>query len=452
MLRFTWYLSTCLFVGACGDDPPPPAEPDAAPAADAGLDDFTAEERALLATLSPLPAVPPDPTNAYADNLAAARLGQMLFFDKSYSGALVVGDDGTNHGLGRVGETGKVACHSCHGVGGPAMDDQRSEPNHTSLGIARGTRNAHGLVNSSFYRWTNWGGRFDSQWSLPLAVAEGGATMASTRLQIAHLLYAKYRTEYNAVFPVPLDPALDPAASDAARFPPSGKPKANATDPDGPWELMTQADRDIVDRIFVNYGKALAAYNRQLVSRNAPLDRYLAGDMSAITPAAKRGLRTFLAHCVACHSGPMLTDDDFHAIGVPQTGSGVPATDLGRFQDVPALLASRFNSDGVYSDNRSTGRLAGLAQGDAQRGAFRTKSLRGVGTSRPYMHAGQLATLRDVVAFYNAGGGAVSPDIVKDARIQPLGLTAAQENDLVELLLMLDGEPVPATWLADLSK
>ncbi|HUQ03958.1 MAG TPA: cytochrome c peroxidase [Kofleriaceae bacterium] len=451
MTRFTWFIAVGALLGACGDETPA-ADPDAAPEADAGLDDYTAEERALLATLSPLPAVPPDTTNAFADNPAAARLGQMLFHDKSYSGALTVGDDGTNHGLGRVGETGKVSCASCHAAGSAAMDDQRSEPNNVSLGIARGTRNAHGLVNSSFYRWSNWGGRFDSQWSLPLAVAEGGATMRSTRLQIAHLLYAKYRTEYDAIFPVPLDAALDPAASDAARFPASGKPKAMATDADGPWELMTQADRDIVDRIFVNYGKALAAYTRQLVSRDTPLDRYLAGDVDALTPAAKRGLRTFLAHCAECHSGPMLADDEFHALGVPQTGPGVPAADLGRYQDVPALLSSRFNVDGVFSDDRATGRLAGLAQIDAQKGQFRTKSLRDVGGARPYMHAGQLATLRDVVTFYNDGGGAVADGVVKDERMVPLGLTMGEQNDLVELLLMLDGQPVPATWLVDLSK
>jgi cytochrome c peroxidase len=215
---------------------------------------------------------------------------------------------------------------------------------------------------------------------------------------------------------------------------------------------MTQADRDIVDRIYVNYGKALAAYTRRLVSRNAPLDRFLAGDDSAITPAAKRGLHTFIAHCVSCHSGPMLTDDDFHALGVPQTGTNVPAVDNGRFQDVPALLASRFNSDSVFSDNRTTGRLAGLAQVDTQKGQFRTKSLRGIGASRPYMHAGQLPTLRDVVAFYNDGGAAVPDGVTKDPLVMPLGLDKSQENDLVELLLMLDGDPVPPTWLADLSK
>jgi cytochrome c peroxidase len=277
--------------------------------------------------------------------------------------------------------------------------------------------------------------------------------MRSTRLQIAHLLFAKYRTEYDATFPVALDPALDPAAADAARFPPAGKPKPLATDPDGAFELMTAADRAIVNTIFVNYGKALAAYTRTLVSRNAAFDRYVAGDKTAISTAAKRGLHTFLARCTGCHTGPNLADDDFHALGVPQTGPNVPATDNGRFQDVPPLLASPFNTNGAFSDDTTTGRLTGLAQVESQRGQFRTKSLRNVAHSAPYMHAGQFATLEDVVAFYNAGGGDVgTTGIVKDARIVPLGLSAGEAADLVELLHALSGEPVPTPRLVDTSK
>jgi cytochrome c peroxidase len=437
----------------CGDSDPP-GTPDApAPQPDAQTaDDFTAEERAVLATLSPLPPVPADPTNAYADDPGAARLGQMLFFDKSYSGPLTVGADATNNGLGAAGETGKVACASCHGVGSPALDDQRSSPNNVSLGTGYGGRNAHGMVNSAFYRWSNWGGRFDSQWSLPLAVAEGGATMKSTRLQIVHMLFAKYRAEYDAVFPVPLDAALDPAAPDASRFPPSGKPKASATDPDGPWELMTDADRAIANRIYANYGKALAAYTRTLVSGNAPFDRYVAGERTAISDAAKRGLHTFLRACASCHSGPNLADDQFHALGVPQEGPNVPVSDLGRYQDVPALLASPFNTDGAYSDDTTTGKLAGLAQADAQKGTFRTKSLRGVAASPPYMHDGSQHTLEDVVRFYDEGGGTVADGVVKDPLIVTLGLTADEQIDLVELLETFTGEPVPARILADISK
>lgn len=445
----------CAAIAACSDDDSSPASPATTPDAgtsaanpppnDAGgggddggaidggdpNDGFTAAEIAAMKKLSPLPAVPADPTNAYADNAAAALLGQKLFFDASYSGALAVGDDGTNGGLGAVGETGKVSCASCHG--GPTMDDTRTKPNNVSLGTAYGTRNALSLVNSAFYEWTNWGGRFDSQWSLPLAVAENPATMKSTRLRIAHLLWDKYKTEYDAIFPVPLDAALDPSAADAARFPATGKPG------DAAWDGMAAADQAIVNRIFANYGKAIAAYVRKLVSRNAAFDKYVAGQKTAIDAAAKSGLRVFLGKgkCVSCHSGPNFADDAFHAIGV-----GQPGADLGRYADVPPLLASPFNTSGAYSDSTSTGKLTGLVQTAAMTAQFRTKSLRGVASSGPYMHAGTLATLETVVDYYDKGGNA--PDGgTKDALVVPLGLSATEKSDLLAFLKTLDGEPIP---------
>jgi cytochrome c peroxidase len=434
---------------ACGDDTAPVTpEPDAPvdPGPDApGLDDFTEAEQALLDEMTPLGAPPADPTNAFADNADAAALGQMLFFDKSFSGALVVGDDGTNGGLGQAGDTGKVSCHSCHAVGSDALDDRRSQPGNVSLGTNFMGRNSLGMVNSSFYKWTNWGGRFDSQWSLPLAVAEGGATMRSTRLEVAHLLFRKYRTEYDAIFPVPLDARLDPASPNAAELPPAGKPG------DAAFDGMTDADKLIVNRIYVNFGKALAAYMRTLVSTNSPFDRYRAGDRSAIGDSAKRGLHLFLARCASCHNGPNLADDEFHALAVPQTGPNVPATDNGRHTDVVPLLASPFNVNGVFSDDTTTGKLDGLAQVDAQRGQFRTKSLRNVAESGPFMHAGQLATLEDVVAFYNAGGGEVA-GITKDPRMVPLGLDAQAQADLVAFMKTLTGERVPVERLVDTSK
>ena len=453
----TMRIAICLaLVLGCGDgnNAQPDAEPPDARPPDGPADPLTPAERAAIGQLSPLPAVPADTTNRFADDAHAAALGQMLFFDKSYSGALAVGDDGTNGGLGMVGETGKVACASCHAAGSGAMDDQRTKPNNVSLGTDYGTRNAIGVVDSAYDAWMNWGGRFDSQWSLPLAVAENGKIMKSTRLQIAHMLYAKYRTEYDAIFPVPLDPALDPTAADASRFPPAGKPKAQPTDPDGAWELMTQADRDIANAIFANYGKAQQAYLRTLVSGNAPFDQFVAGDATAISASAIRGIKLFLAKgCVTCHAGPSFTDGSFHALAVPQVGSHVPATDNGRFQDVPALRASPFNVNGAYSDDTQTGRLAGLSQDASQTGQFRTKSLRNVAMAAPYMHGGQLATLADVVAFYDQGGGDPgTTGIVKDPRLAPLGLSAQDRDDLVAFLETLTGEPLPAAVLVDTSK
>jgi cytochrome c peroxidase len=446
-----WIAALWLLV-ACKDDNRAPTPAPTPPPAAAG--ELTPAERAKLAALSPLPAVPPDPTNAYADDPEAARLGQMLFFDAGFSGPLLVGDDdragGETPPPRKIGEVGRISCRTCHD--GPALDDRRPA-NNVSLGTGYGIRNSLPIVNSAFYRWTNWGGRFDSQWSLSVAVVEKGDLMNGTRLGVAHALFAKYRAEYDAVFPVKLDPALDPAARDAVRFPPSGKPKPRLDAPDGPWEKMAPADREIVNVILGNFGKALGAYMRLLVSRDAPFDRYAAGDEGAIGAAARRGVRAFLRHCAGCHAGPHMTDEEFHVVGIAQHGAHVPAADAGRHDDVPGLLASLFNSAGKYSDAPRPGALDSLAQTAAMRGQFRTKSLRNVAQSPPYMHAGQLATLEAVVRFYNAGGGnVVDSGFVRDPQIGPLGLTDAEQAELVELMKTFTGAPVPAVLLVDISK
>ena len=171
---------------------------------------------------------------------------------------------------------------------------------------------------------------------------------------------------------------------------------------------MTDADRTIANRVFVNFAKALEAYQRQLVSRNAPFDKFVAGDIGMLATSEVRGLKLFVgkAGCVGCHSGPHLSDGLFHNIGVAQTGAHVPAADNGRFADITPLLASGMNVDSVFSDDRQSGRLTGLTATppDDTKAAFRTPSLRGVAETGPYMHAGQLATLEDVVAFYDRGG------------------------------------------------
>ncbi|MBZ0237760.1 MAG: c-type cytochrome [Deltaproteobacteria bacterium] len=374
----------CALLVACGRSKAPP-DPDA----------LTPAERERLATLSPLGPVPPDPTNRYADDPRAARLGHRLFFDASLSGP------------------GTVSCRTCHD--GPALDDRRT-PNHVSTGTGTGSRNTPPVLNASYYRWTNWGGRFDSQWSLVLGAIENPEVMGGARLAVAHTLFARYRAEYDALFDVPLDPRL------------------------GATETMADVDPAIVDRVFANAGKAVAAYMRTLVARDAPFDRYVAGDASAISPAARRGLRLFLQHCESCHGGPFFTDQRFHAIGAVQSGAGVPAEDLGRYTDVAPLLASPFRSDGLHSDG--PGILDGVARDPSQRGQFRTPTLRNVAVTAPYMHAGQLADLAAVVRFYNAGGGNI-PGVEKSPEMKRLGLTDAQQADLVAFLETLTDTALP---------
>jgi cytochrome c peroxidase len=422
--------------------------PDAeAPAPDAGspaacnpsLEPWSATEMAALHSLSPLPAAPPaDTTNRYADDPAAARLGQKLFFDKRYSGPLAVGDDGSNGGAGAVGEAGRLSCASCHL--GQGQDDRRSRPGAVSLGADYLTRNAPTLVNASYYRWTNWAGRFSAQWELPPAVAENPKNMNSNRLKIAHHIFDNYRTEYEAVFG-PLEPAI---GTDPARFPAAGKPKA-AGAADGAWEMMTAEDRTIVNRILVNYGKAIGAYLRRLVSGGSPFDRYVAGDEAALDCSAKRGLKVFVGKgaCVACHKGPTFSDDQFHALGVPQSGDHVPAMDMGRFADIPALVASPFNSAGSFSDDPAAGaeRLQGLTAmpSDETKGQFRTATLRQIALTGPYMHNGSFATLEAVIDYYNQGA---ATSAAKDPQLHALGLTAAEKEDLAAFLRSLTGQPM----------
>ena len=274
--------------------------------------------------------------------------------------------------------------------------------------------------------------------------------MNGNRLGLAHVIFNKYRTDYEALFET-MDPAI---GSDAARFPPSGKPKA-ATAADGPWEAMTAADRQVVNVILARFGKVLEAYVRKLTAGASAFDRYVGGDASAMSPSQVRGLKLFVgsAGCISCHSGQLLSDNMFHNLGLAQTGPHAPASDTGRFADVTALLASTFNSAGAFSDDITTGRLTGLASpppADAT-GQFRTPSLRNVAVTAPYMHAGQLATLAEVVAMYDKAGSQVPAVGTLDPLLSNLNLTSEQKADLVAFMGSLTSVSVDPALLADTS-
>lgn len=414
---------------------------------------FSPAEWEKVKALSPLPAPPKDPTNRFADDPAAAKLGQRLFFDKGFSGPIVTADDGTNGGNGKVGEYGKVGCVSCHQPENGWID-RRSKPNKTSLGTNWAPRNAHTVVNAVFYGpFNETDGLRDSAWSDSCSTDPFDPnSFNGSRLLLVHVMFKKYRADYDAIFTPKLDAALDPAAPDAARFPAEGNPKASPGDPDGPWEKMTAADQRIANTIIANYGKAMQAYLRLLVSRNAPFDRYVARDFGAISSAAKNGLKLFIgkAACVACHSGPAFTDNKFHNQGLEAEGEHVIVEETGRYDGVKALLSTEFNSDGEFSDDKTTGRLSGLVAVESDRGKWRTKALRDVAETAPYEHTGQLATLKDVVAFVNKGGGN-SKIGVKDDLMKPLNLTDPEMSDIVEFMKALSGDPVPSELGVDTS-
>jgi cytochrome c peroxidase len=405
--------------------------------------DFTEFEWGMIKSLSPLPDPAPDPTNHLTQpELAdqAAALGQKLFFETRYSGALKVAST-----LGAVGDTGKVACASCH-TSTEYFVDTRSIPNNLSLGATWTTRSAPVLVNVVYYKWHGWAGKQDSLWQQAGLSPETGTNTAGDRCAYAHMLWTYYHDEYNALFPeTPLPDALDPASAEASRFPTKCKPKANAAAADGPWEMMTADDRFAVLQVMANQGKTVATYESRLISRNAPFDRFVAGESGAISDDAKQGLRLFLgkAACADCHNSPFFTDQKFHNLGVPQTGPNAPATDQGRFEDVTELLKHPLNSASPYSDDPTIGWLDGLGQQSTDLGKFRTATLRSIGKTAPYMHDGAFATLRDVIDFYNRGGGTAglfAGD--KDVRMAPLLLSEREIDQLIAFLETLTGEQV----------
>jgi cytochrome c peroxidase len=405
---------------------------------------FTAAQVQQLKSLSPLPPIPADSTNRYADNPAAAALGQRFFNDRASAGPL--GPSGVSGGLGMLGETGKVACSSCH-MPQSSFIDTRSNPNNVSSG-ANGfqTRNTTSLVNNVFYTWFNSNGGRDTNWVAGTAI-EGASNANATRLTLAHRIFSAYRADYDAVFTPKLDPALDPNSPDHARFPPSGR----TTDP--AWQGMTAGDQLIVNTILANFAKAIGAYQRLLVSRDAPFDKWVAGDANAIGDSAKRGAKVFLGNggCAACHSGPAFTDNLFHNLGVPQTGPNIPVSDEGRFGAINGLRTNMFSGASQFSDDPAGGqaKLAPLMQNPSDRGAFRTASLRNIAQTAPYMHTGGFATLADVIDFYDQGGSDSGHEGSKE--IAPLGLTAQDKTDLVAFLETLTGQPIPDSLRRDTS-
>jgi cytochrome c peroxidase len=393
------------------------------------VDFFTADEREKLEEMA-LPPLPPSPSNSFADNPAAAQLGQQFFFDKRFSGPLLEASEN----LGAVGDMNTMSCATCHDPARGGADIRPLGP--TSLGAAWTGRNAPTVINSSYSPWAFWDGRRDSLWSQALGPIEGDVEMNSGRLQVARTIYDKYREPYEKLF------GNMPSMEDLDRFPAEGKPGMAS------FDNMAAADKTAVNRVFSNFGKAIEAYERKLVDKSSGFDRFLAGDDSQLSAQALRGARLFVgkAACNECHSGPMMADGKFHNHGVPQHGNKVPAVDHGRSDGIPALLATEFNTAGVYSDMNKADRWNGLHAVDGDLGAFKTPTLRNISKTAPYMHTGGFANLWDVINWYNLAAGTDGFSGHREAAsLVPLKLTNEEMADLVEFLKALDGDPLPAS-------
>lgn len=162
---------------------------------------------------------------------------------------------------------------------------------------------------------------------------------------------------------------------------------------------------------------ALSTYVRSILSGNAPYDRYVNGGESAMTGDQIAGLELFRgrANCSACHVGPTFTDERFHNSGVA-------------WREPPAGM----NTPGTFADE---GRFS-ITGNAADRGAFKTPTLREVARTAPYMHDGSLASLDQVVDFYDRGG---RPNPLLDPELRPLRLTAPEKRQLTAFLGALSG-------------
>lgn len=413
------------------------AAPVAPPAAPAPLD--AERMRARVLQHSPLTAPPADPTNRHADDDAAAHLGRFLFFDARLSGS------------------GALSCASCH-------DPERAFTDGRALasGARLGRRNAPGLWNLAWQRWYFWDGRADSMWSQALQPLEDARELDGDRVAIARLLArdTELAAAYQAVF------GALPEAASIARWPAHARPARGGNAdrqiarPDHrAWEAMDRSDRDAVNRVFANVGKAIAAYERRLVSKDSAFDRYVdalrRGDergVAAYDERARAGLALFLGrgNCRLCHAGPNFTDDEFHDIGIPPPSSEGLNSDHGRRDGVRLVMDAEFSARSAYSDDArgaNASELASLAATPENYGQFKTPSLRNVARTAPYMHAGQLTTLREVVSYYSTLEKARLPQHHGEQVLRPLNLSDAEIDQLVAFLESLTDTQLPAELL-----
>lgn len=274
----------------------------------------------------------------------------------------------------RLSKDNTISCASCHNPNRAFTDGLTIA---RGIGGLLGVRNTPTLLNAAYSPFQFWDGR--------------AATLeAQSAFPIAN--------------PVEMNQPHEVSVSKIGSIP---EYKAEFTQAFGPGE--------------VNLGqiqKSLASFERTLLSGDSPFDQYeYGGNKQALSPAAIRGLAIFAnpqrGNCAVCHTidthYALFTDGKFHNTGVGINGEG-DFTDLGRF---------------------------GQTKLQADRGEFKTPTLRNVALTPPYMHDGSLTTLADVVDFY-AGGGNSNPDLDKD--MKPLHLSAQERADLVAFLESLNGD------------
>ncbi|MEE9612099.1 MAG: cytochrome c peroxidase [Desulfatiglandales bacterium] len=306
----------------------------------------------LAGPLEPLKAPPIPKMNPQTPE--KVELGKQLFFDRRLSG------DGT------------MSCASCHI---PELGFSDGQAISLSYPTTKNWRNAPTLINVVFSRYLFHDGRVES-----------------LEDQALFPMMSAFEMNQNLDF---LEEELPSVPEYVKAF-----KKIFGTD-------------DITRK---RIGMALAAFERTLISGNAPIDRYLNGDEVALSPEAKKGLEIFTGKgkCADCHYGVNLIDDKFHALMVPENS---------KFQKDPRVAATRrfvaklYNYKAYRTLAEDPGRYLITKDGKDWK-AFKTPTLREIDKTAPYMHNGIFKTLDDVITFFDRGGGQ------SNTILKPIGLTA----------------------------
>jgi len=378
MSRWTGIMAILVASGCAskgkdsGTDGPPLIDPDVQP---------------FIWAMADRPELPASTSNRWADDETVAWFGRFLYFEPRLSG------------------TGTFSCATCHD---PELGTGDAKAVSEAAGVTG--RHAPHIWNSAYQRWWFWDGRCDSLWCQATGPIEAPHEMDLSRMELARVISTEsdLADAYTQLFGSP------PDVSDSSRFPDSARPVSD--DPEDPdhlaWEAMSTADQDAVTEVLVNVSKAIAAYERTLVTTDTPVDRFILalddGDRStaeaALTPEERHGLELFAGEgeCVFCHSGWQFSNKEFHNLGLPEVPQ-VDFLDTGRYDGITAVREAEFNRISAWSDDPSddaADQLDRIVQSPEQLGQFKTPGLRHVAHHAPYMHGGHFDTLADVVAFY----------------------------------------------------
>ena len=380
------------------------------------LDQWSREDKTVIESLRLRPDAepPPSKSNRFADNPDAAALGKSLFFDTRFS------------------INGDLSCASCH-----EPERYFTDGKARGEGVHRTGRNTPTVVGTAYQTWFYWDGRRDSLWSQALVPFEAPDEMGGSRMQVVRLVAtdSAYRDAYERVFDSLPGTILE------SHLPAHAGP-LGTTEMRNAWYRIPKGVRYDINAVYVNLGKALAAYQRSLTVPPSRFDLYVEAleddgknPNRYLTRAERAGLALWLdtekTHCMRCHNGPRFTNDDFSNIGTG-TFEG-PNLDFGRVFGIRAAMTDEFNCQGEFSDAHPEECLhLEFLNRNAHvplEGAFKVPSLRNVANTAPYMHDGRFPDLASVIEYYRN-----PPASGADHELVPLDLSNREARQLQAFL------------------